>query len=163
MNGTVPGATLWENMQLDESIRPFVKVLDSCGYKDILNSNQVFTVWAPEITDAEAQEWIDTYKREKSQGIIDDDNSTLNQFIKNHIAMYNQQVSSLTKDETVKMMNGKRLTLTGSMLNGEVNMVATGFRLPMVCSIKWMDAQLSFLTFGNASAWIWKETTDWTV
>ena len=68
VNGTVPGATLWENMQLDESIRPFVKVLDSCGYKDILNSNQVFTVWAPEITDAEAQEWIDTYKREKSQG-----------------------------------------------------------------------------------------------
>ena len=31
--------------------------------KDILNANQVFTVWAPEITDAEAQEWIDTYKR----------------------------------------------------------------------------------------------------
>ena len=77
VNGTVPGATLWENMQLDESIRPFVRVLDSCGYKDILNANQVFTVWAPEITDAEAQEWIDTYKREKSQGIIDDDNSTL--------------------------------------------------------------------------------------
>ena len=126
VNGTVPGATLWENMQLDESIRPFVRVLDSCGYKDILNANQVFTVWAPEITDAEAQEWIDTYKREKSQGIIDDDNSTLNQFIKNHIAMYNQQVSSLTKDETVKMMNGKRLTLTGSMLNGEVNMVGNG-------------------------------------
>ena len=40
--------------------------------------------------------------------------------------MYNQQVSSLTKDETVKMMNGKRLTLTGSMLNGEVNMVGNG-------------------------------------
>lgn len=114
VNGSVPGATLWENMQLDESIRPFVKVLDSCGYKDILNANQVFTVWAPEITEEEAQEWIDTYKREKSQGIIDDDNSTLNQFIKNHIAMYNQQVSSLTKDETVKMMNGKRLSLTGS-------------------------------------------------
>ena len=68
---------------IDESIRPFVKVLDSCGYKDILNANQVFTVWAPEITEEEAQEWIDTYKREKSQGIIDDDNSTLNQFIKN--------------------------------------------------------------------------------
>ena len=50
VNGTVPGATLWENMQLDESIRPFVRVLDSCGYKDILNANQVFTVWAPEIT-----------------------------------------------------------------------------------------------------------------
>ena len=41
VNGTVPGATLWENMQLDESIRPFVRVLDSCGYKDILNANQV--------------------------------------------------------------------------------------------------------------------------
>ena len=116
-----------------------------------MNANQVFTVWAPEITDAEAQEWIDTYKREKSQGIIDDDNSTLNQFIKNHIAMYNQQVSSLTKDETVKMMNGKRLTLTGSMLNGEVNMVGNGV------------PQLSFLIFGNASAWIWKETTGWIV
>ena len=28
VNGTVPGATLWENMQLDESIRPFVRVLE---------------------------------------------------------------------------------------------------------------------------------------
>ena len=77
VNGSVPGATLWENMLLDESIRPFVRVLDSCGYKDMLNSNQVFTVWAPEITEEEAQEWIETYKREKSLGIIDDDNATL--------------------------------------------------------------------------------------
>lgn len=126
VNGSVPGATLWENMLLDESIRPFVRVLDSCGYKDMLNSNQVFTVWAPEITEEEAQEWIETYKREKSLGIIDDDNATLNQFIRNHIAMYNQQVSSLTEDETVKMLNGKRLNLTSSMLNGEVNMVGNG-------------------------------------
>lgn len=126
VNGSVPGATLWENMLLDESIRPFVRVLDSCGYKEMLNSNQVFTVWAPEITEEEAQEWIETYKREKSQGIIDDDNATLNQFIRNHIAMYNQQVSSLTEDETVKMLNGKRLNLTSSMLNGEVNMVGNG-------------------------------------
>ena len=126
VNGSVPGATLWENMLLDESIRPFVRVLDSCGYKEMLNSNQVFTVWAPEITEEEAQEWIETYKREKSQGIIDDDNATLNQFIRTHIAMYNQQVSSLTEDETVKMLNGKRLNLTSSMLNGEVNMVGNG-------------------------------------
>lgn len=126
VNGSVPGATLWENMLLDESIRPFVRVLDSCGYKDMLNSNQVFTVWAPEITEEEAQEWIETYKREKSQGVVDDDNATLNQFIRNHIALYNRQVSSLTEDETVKMLNGKRLSLTSSMLNGEVNMVGNG-------------------------------------
>ncbi len=126
VNGTVPGATLWENMQLDDSMHPFARVLDSCGYKDMLDGDQAFTVWVPEITDEEAQSWIDAYKSAKSQGVDDDDNATVNQFIRNHIAMYNQQVSSLTKDETVKMMNGKRLILSSSMLNGEVNMVGNG-------------------------------------
>ena len=117
VNGTVPGATLWENMRLDESIHPFVRVLDSCGYKDMLNGTQTFTVWAPKITDEEAQRWIDTYKSEKSQGVKDDYNTTLNQFVRNHLAIYNHQVSSET-DTIVEMMNGKRMSLTAGSVGG---------------------------------------------
>ena len=61
VNGTVPTATLWESMQNDESLRPFMRVLDSCGYKSMLDSRQTFTVWAPVITDQEAQDWFDRY------------------------------------------------------------------------------------------------------
>lgn len=143
VNGGVPGVTLWESMQNDESINPFVRVLDSCGYKDMLNSSQVFTVWAPEITDAEAQDWIDTYKREKSQGVRDEDNTTLKQFVENHVALYNQQVSSLTKDETVKMLNGKHMTLGATTVNGQVNLV--GDRVPASNGVLYkIDGALDF-------------------
>ena len=68
VNGTVPGATLWENMQLDESIRPFVRVLDSCGYKDILNANQVFTVWAPELRMRKLRSGLTPIRERKARG-----------------------------------------------------------------------------------------------
>ena len=54
--GGSTGATLWANLQQDESLRPFVTVLDSCGYAPILNGSQVFSVWAPQISEQEAAE-----------------------------------------------------------------------------------------------------------
>ena len=127
VNGTVPTATLWESMQNDESLRPFMRVLDSCGYKSMLDSRQTFTVWAPVITDQEAQDWIDRYKADRANSDVpEDENTTVVQFIQNHIAMYTRPISSLTEDESIRMLNGKRMQLSSSKFNDEVNLVGQG-------------------------------------
>ena len=123
--GSTSGISLWENLQQDESLRPFVRVLDSCGYGRVLSSNQVYTVWAPAITEQKAQQWIAAYRAEEAAGVLTDENRTVHQFIRNHIAMYSQQISSLT-DDTVSMLNGKRMHLTPTQLNDEVNMLGEG-------------------------------------
>ena len=123
VSSTVAGSSIWANMQDDEDISPFVRVLEACGYDDMLDGDQVFTVWAPIITDEEADEWIATYNEEKAEGIDDDDNSTIHQFVENHIALFNFQISSLNDNDSVKMLNGKYLTVSSDMLNEEVNLV----------------------------------------
>ena len=123
VDGVVPGATIWENMLKDEALRPFAAVLDSCGYASLLNSQQTYTVWAPVITEAEAEQLINTYKQAKEEArqerrtLREEDNPTVHEFIRNHIALFNIPISELTVD-TVRMMNGKLMSLTGSELDG---------------------------------------------
>ncbi len=121
--GGSTGATLWANLQQDESLRPFATVLDSCGYAPILNGSQVFSVWAPQITEQEAAEWIAAYRASRAN---DEENPALHEFIRNHIALFNHQVSELT-DDTVRVMNGKRMALTPTSFGGQ-NLV--GERMP---------------------------------
>lgn len=123
VSGTVAGSTIWANMQSEGDISPFVRVLQECGYADMLNGSQVFTVWAPLISDEVADNWIATYKEEEANNVDDDDNTTVHQFIENHIALFNHQISSKTDGDSVKMMNGKWLTMSNTMLNDEVNLV----------------------------------------
>ena len=117
VGGMVPGATLWENLQQDATLRPFVSVLDSCGYAPVLNSAEVFSIWAPQITEQEARQWIDTYRTEKANQVDDDDNRTIHQFIRNHIALFNHPISELT-DDTVRMINRKLMALTPTSFGG---------------------------------------------
>lgn len=123
--GSVPSQSLWETIQQDSELEPFARVLDACNYDTLLNAQQSYTVWAPKITDAEADEYIAQYRLEKSQGKKEEENSVVKQFIKNHIAMYNHQLSSASQD-TVEMMNGKRMTLTKSTFNNNVDIIANG-------------------------------------
>lgn len=118
-SSSVAGVSLWDLIGQDESLTNFKRVLDSCDFDRILGSNQVFSVWAPEIDEVTAQQWIDAYKAEKARGVREEDNTALNQFIKNHIALYNHQVSAVTKEDTIVMMNGKRMTLTADMINND--------------------------------------------
>ena len=127
--GNVPGATLWENLLQDETLHPFVRVLDSCGYSRVLSSSQAYTVWAPVITEAEADQLIAQYKQAKAdaaaakQKLDEEDNPTVRQFIRNHISLYRQAVTETTAD-TVTMMNGKRMTVSASRLNNEADIDA---------------------------------------
>lgn len=106
VNSAVASGELWDALNATEDLKPFCRVLDSCGYRKVLTSGQSFSVWAPKITNAEADQWIAAYKAAKANNIIDDDNPAIHEFIRNHIALFNNQMSSLT-DDTLRMMNGK--------------------------------------------------------
>lgn len=119
--GVASNETLWEVMQKDPELAPFNKVLTACGYDKILNAQQVYTVWAPKISDSRADELINLYNAEKSKNVKDDDNSMINQFVRNHIALFNHQLSS--DNDTIKMMNGKFMVVNSSKFNNNVDIV----------------------------------------
>lgn len=120
LNGGVD-ATLWQTISTDQQFSNFAKVVKACGYDKALNSSQMFTVFAPtnsNFTLEEADKLIETYNAEKAAGIIERDNSTVKEFIHNHIALYNYSVSSNSNDSIV-MMNGKYSVLTNNTFGGQ--------------------------------------------
>ena len=115
----VLGGTLWEAIQKDANLSNFASVVSACGYDKALGSSQVFTVFAPGndvFSSEQAQALIAAYNTQK--GVVsDDENTTLKEFLQNHIALYNYSVSSKSNDSIV-MMNGKYSVLTPTGING---------------------------------------------
>lgn len=106
--------TLWEAIQERSELSNFARVIEATGYGERLGSSQMFTVFAPvneHFGSAEADELIADYNKEKAEGVREEDNKVVNQFVQNHIAMSNRSVSSLTND-SITLMNGKYETLT---------------------------------------------------
>lgn len=106
--------TLWQAISENENLSNFARVVKACGYDTALVGRQVFTVFAPtndKFTSQMADELIDAYNTEKGKGVKENDNSTVKEFVQNHIALYNYSVSSVSNDSIV-MMNGKYLSLT---------------------------------------------------
>ena len=138
------GGSLWEAIASDEDLSNFAMVLDSCEFDNNLRSSQVFTVFAPTnngFTVEEAEVWIQKYKEDKKHGVKDDENRTLKEFIKNHITLYNQSVSTVTND-TLEMLNGKRIPLTSEEF-GEHAFVSKNNRCTNGVLFK-MDGQAAF-------------------
>lgn len=121
------GASLWENLNTDTELAPFNRVLKACGYDEILNSPQMYTVWAPVITDEEADEWIRIYEADNAAHRVKEQNTTIKEFVMNHIALYNHPINSQTSD-TVIMRNGKYMMLTSNAINQNVDI--TDVRIP---------------------------------
>lgn len=120
--GMDSSGTLWEAIAADADLSNFAMVLESCGYINSLNGSQVFTVFAPTnngLSKQEALDWIADYKKDKSAGVKDEENKTLKEFIRNHIALYNHSVSSVSND-TLDMLNGKRLPFSASEFAGQM-------------------------------------------
>lgn len=137
--------SLWSAIESDASLANFKKVLEETGYNTVLSSSQNFSVWAPEIDEATAQSWIDLYKAEKNDRKVKDNyNAALNQFVKNHIALYNHQVSSLTGQDTIIMMNGKRMVLESNAINGNSHFVGNRVNTGNGVLYK-VDRELAFL------------------
>ena len=106
--------TLWSAMQQNSQLTNFCRVLQATGYDARLSSSQMFTVFAPtndQFSQQDADALINRFQAQRQLGTRDADNQVVRQFVQNHIALFNQSVSSLTND-TLKMMNGKYEVLT---------------------------------------------------
>ena len=115
--------SLWQAMTADGDLSNFTAVLEACGYRDALDGSQVFTVFAPvnsAFTETMRDSVIALYNTQKQKGVKDSRNEAIKEFVKNHVALYNYSVSSLTNDSVV-MMNGKYLVLSSNSFgNGQL-------------------------------------------
>ncbi|MBR6180284.1 MAG: fasciclin domain-containing protein [Prevotella sp.] len=115
----VQGGTLWDAIRQDPNLSNFASVATACGYDKALASTQVFTVFAPTndvFSSSDAEALIQTYNSQKGR-IDDDENTTIKEFLQNHIALYNYSVSSRSNDSIV-MMNGKYALLEPGSISG---------------------------------------------
>jgi len=120
--GIIDAPSLWEHILADPALEPFCKVAKHVGYDAVLQSPQSFTLWAPVITQEQADSVIAVYEAEKREvdnnGNLrkDQDNAAIIQFMQNHMAMAGRPVNSLTND-SIRMWNGKYMVLTSTSLN----------------------------------------------
>lgn len=117
-SSNVLGGTLWDAIQQDNNLSNFANVVRACGYDKALASSQVFTVFAPTndcFSSSEAEALIAAYNAEKGR-VDDDENTTVKEFLQNHIALYNHSVSSLSNDSIV-LMNGKYAILSAGSID----------------------------------------------
>lgn len=89
--------TLWEEIEARPELRAFADCLKQYGYDEVLNGDQMFTVFAP-------------------QGEIDLKNLSAEkvkeEFIKNHIARFSHSANNATVDKDVLMLNEKFINFT---------------------------------------------------
>ena len=110
--------TLWQAISSQDNLTNFTRVIQACGYDKTLNGSQTFSVFAPvdaDFTSEQADELISSFNEQERNGVKDEDNTVVRQFVQNHISLYSHPVSSLTND-SISMMNGKYKVLTQSML-----------------------------------------------
>lgn len=119
--------SLLEWVKADPDLNQFLRVLQHTGYDKVLDSPQSLTLWAPVISQAEADSVIALYDAQKRQyitmpdgsqrNIQDKDNNAIVQFVQNHIALFGRSVSTEYED-SVRMMNGKYMILQQDNLSG---------------------------------------------
>jgi uncharacterized surface protein with fasciclin (FAS1) repeats len=113
--------TLWEAISSNPDLSNFASVVKACGYDTTLVSNQIFTVFAPvneNFTSDQANALITAYQQQKQSGVKTKDNTTIKEFLQNHIALYNYSTAK-TGSDSIVMMNGKYSVLTPSTFSGK--------------------------------------------
>lgn len=113
--------SLWQTISSDANLSNFARVVKACGYDNKLVGSQMFTVFAPvndNFTSEQADALIEAYYTQKRNNVKDKDNTTIKEFLQNHIALYNHSTATSGKDSIV-MMNGKYSALTPSTFGGK--------------------------------------------
>lgn len=87
---------------IQEKAPNFAKVLVAAGYDRELNSENVYTVWAPQIDDATANAYIEMIKSGKKANVV-------KKFIKSHVARYNISLNNVAQDVT--LINTKKIAM----------------------------------------------------
>lgn len=108
--------SLWTAIKTDANLSNFAKVVEALGYDKVLGSDQILTVFAPvndHFSAAQADSVINIYNTQKENHVKDQDNMAIKQFLKNHIALYNNSVSATSQD-SISMLNGKYIALNNN-------------------------------------------------
>lgn len=123
---TFGNSSLYEAIKKDNNLSDFCKVLDATKmfanskmtpttYKDLLNSDQVFTVWAPKNGTFDVDSLLAMCQTQNGDSLVEQ------QFIMNHIARYSQADNG--KKTTITTLNGKYLHMDNHMVGKNVAMV----------------------------------------
>jgi uncharacterized surface protein with fasciclin (FAS1) repeats len=94
-------ATIWENINSNTNLSQFADLLKRVGYNNVLNTTQVYTVWAP---------LNDTY--DYATLATTDSATLLREFVKNHVSRYNYPASG-SLNENIYLLNNKVQSFTG--------------------------------------------------
>jgi hypothetical protein len=115
-HSAVATKTLWELISENPNLSKFKTIAENAKYwkdeshavnnwtyKDVLNSGQLATVWAPENDYISNEDYEDLLQRCQTDGY-----NVQQQFISNHIALWRKNISD-TGIDTIKMINGKNM------------------------------------------------------
>ena len=101
--------SLWTTIQKNGNLSDFVEVLSATGFDKVLQTEQVYTVWAP-VNGTFNKDSLVTLAKNGNKSDV------LKRFIYNHVSRYNYSVNE--SDRLVTMLNTKRYHFTGSKMGG---------------------------------------------
>ena len=119
-SGGIHEGSLWQAIKNNPDLSHFASVIEACDFAKSLDGSQVFTVFAPtnaNFSQEEADALIAEYQKQKSERVVEDDNTVLKEFIQNHIALYNYSVAKDSRD-SIMLMNGKYAMLSSNDIDG---------------------------------------------
>ena len=97
---TTAEKSLWENIAAKPELQNFKQILEATGMQQVLEAKKFYTLWAPQLTNAQRD------------SILALDSATIvQQFINNHIAEYNHQASGIIA-ERIHTLNEKSYNFT---------------------------------------------------
>ncbi len=80
----------------------FAEIVEAVGYGELLNNNQMLTIWAPKMTPAEKEKLLQLIETRGRDYVAKN-------FIKNHVALSTYSMKS--ESQTIPMMNSKLLEM----------------------------------------------------
>ena len=110
--GGVSDVSLYQQLSTTDSLSDFCEVVKATGYDEVLNKEQIYTVFAPvngSFDKAALMAQIEVGGKE----------TVIRQFIKNHITRYNYSISE-GNNKDLMMLNDKKLAIKGAFVDGKL-------------------------------------------
>lgn len=128
---TFGNSSLYEAIKSESDLSDFCKVIDATRmfanskmtvttYKELLNSDQVFTVWAPKNGTFNVDSLLEMCKTQNGDSLVE------SQFLMNHIARYSHADNG--KKQTITTLNSKYLKVD-NLVAGNANLVSGKYNM----------------------------------
>ena len=102
-------SSLWATMQENGNLSDFRQILSATGYDKVLETEQIYTVWAPV---------NGTFNKDSLMGLVNAGKKAdvIKRFVDNHISRYNYSAND--GERNVTMLNAKRYHFIGNTMGG---------------------------------------------